>query len=328
VQGTRAVLRVTIPASQLARFDDDSDSRISAPEIDAHRPAIESWIDERVGLTSDDGSSMRVKLSDVLVPISEGESSARQDGSAIVTIFRQYEAARAPHSVVLRAAVTSRGETLWIDAVVQGRRAATVGLTASNTSATIDGAQSLTTASPFHPMQWLILGIEHVHTGWDHLLFLVALLIGASGWRSLAGRVSAFTIGHSITLMLASRGIVVLSSRLTETAIAASIAITAIVSLRAADRSKVDRRALLAGGFGLVHGLGFAAAIPRATESLVPILAAFNIGVEVGQLAFVTVVLVPLFRLARLESSPRRLGYVCTTLAVIGTLAAVTRFVA
>jgi hypothetical protein len=329
VQGTRAALRVTIPASQLARFDDDGDSRISAREIDAHRPAIESWIDDRVSLTSDDGSLMRVTLSDVLVPISDAEGGARKNGSATITLFRQFEAARAPRSVVLRGAVMERGETLWIDAVCQGRRAATIGLTENNASATFAAAEvSPATPPQFHPTQWLLLGIEHVLSGWDHLLFLAALLVGASGWRSLAGRVSAFTIGHSITLALASRGIVVLPSRLTETAIAASIAITAIVSLRGANSSKVDRRTLLAGGFGLIHGLGFAAAIPSATASLVPILAAFNIGVELGQLAFVTLVLVPIFRLARLESSSRRLRYVCVVLVAVGTVAAIMRFAA
>src|SRR5205823_13214735 len=105
------------------------------------------------------------------------------------------------------------------------------------------------------------LGVEHILTGPDHLLFVFGLVLIAGTTRRLLGTVSAFTLGHSITLTLAALGIVDFPSRVIELAIAASILALAVeLARRPAAPTLVRRRPwTMAAAFGLLHGLGFAA---------------------------------------------------------------------
>jgi hypothetical protein len=137
----------------------------------------------------------------------------------------------------------------------------------------------------------LKLGVEHILTGADHLVFLLGLILVGGRLRSLVGVVSAFTLAHSITLALAALSIFAPSPRLVEPAIALSIAYVGVENLFVKDASKRWR---ITFPFGLIHGFGFAAALreialPRAQ---IPIaLVSFNLGVEVGQLGVLAIVL-------------------------------------
>jgi hydrogenase/urease accessory protein HupE len=135
--------------------------------------------------------------------------------------------------------------------------------------------------------RFFVLGVEHIATGYDHVLFLIALLLVGGGLRALVAIVTAFTIAHSVTLSLAVLDVVHLPSRLVESAIALSIAWVALENI-VFDRGRGRWRITFA--FGLMHGFGFAAVLremqlPR--EGLVASLLAFNLGVEAGQLAIV-----------------------------------------
>jgi hypothetical protein len=146
---------------------------------------------------------------------------------------------------------------------------------------------------------FVLLGIEHILTGWDHLLFLLVLLLGGGGFISLAKIITAFTVAHSITLALAVLGVVTPPERLVEAAIALSIAIVAAENLSA--RPVVIRRWLVSGGFGLVHGLGFSSVLRELglpTQGLVLSLLGFNVGVEAGQ-ALVVALALPALALLR-----------------------------
>jgi hypothetical protein len=142
------------------------------------------------------------------------------------------------------------------------------------------------------------LGIEHIVTGWDHLLFVLGLLLLVGRGRALLWTITAFTGGHSVTLALATLGLVNVPQAPIEAAIALSIYVLAVEVMRSrAGRTTVMARMpwLVAGGFGLLHGLGFAGALaevglPRGEIPLA--LFAFNVGIELGQLAFVAAVLV------------------------------------
>jgi hydrogenase/urease accessory protein HupE len=140
------------------------------------------------------------------------------------------------------------------------------------------------------------LGVEHIWTGYDHLLFLLALLLPGGTLARIAGIVTAFTIAHSITLALAALDIVRLPVEPVEIAIAGSIVVAAAAALRA---GATDRRWIITFAFGLIHGFGFASVLREAGlppgGALVPLLS-FNLGVEAGQLAIVFVA-VPLLRL-------------------------------
>jgi len=140
------------------------------------------------------------------------------------------------------------------------------------------------------------LGLEHIVTGPDHLLFIFGLVLLASTWRRVLVTVTAFTAGHSLTLALAALGLVSLPSGPIELAIAASVLVVAIEAARAIESTtrEVGHPWTLAAGFGLLHGLGFASALNDlglAAGALVVALVSFNVGIELGQIAFVAVVL-------------------------------------
>jgi hydrogenase/urease accessory protein HupE len=164
------------------------------------------------------------------------------------------------------------------------------------------------------------LGVEHILTGIDHLLFLLGLLVACRRLRTVAGIVTCFTVAHSVTLALAALGIVTLPGRVVEPLIAASIVVVGVENLLRGDEPK--GRWLLAFAFGLVHGLGFAAALQQIGlgangTSIVAPLVAFNLGVELGQLAVALPLLALLWRLRR-TSVFARYGARAVSLIVVG----------
>jgi hypothetical protein len=156
---------------------------------------------------------------------------------------------------------------------------------------------------------FFVLGIEHILTGWDHLLFLLALLLPGGGLLAVAKIVTAFTLAHSITLALAALGIVALPDRLIEAVIALSIAAVAAENLYL--RPTVTRRWIVSFCFGLVHGFGFSSVLREIglpSKNLVLALLGFNVGVEVGQ-ALVVAIALPLFIVVRQQGWERRLTW-------------------
>jgi len=141
------------------------------------------------------------------------------------------------------------------------------------------------------------IGIEHILTGFDHLLFVLGLVLLVGGGRRLVWTVTAFTLGHSVTLALAVLGLVHVPQQPIEAGIALSIYILAVQlgPFRPSRPSLMTRFPwLMAGMFGLLHGLGFAGALAEVglPNGEIPLaLFAFNVGIELGQLAFVGVVL-------------------------------------
>ena len=146
---------------------------------------------------------------------------------------------------------------------------------------------------------FIALGVEHIFTGYDHLMFLVGLLLLGGRFWSLLKIVSAFTIAHSVTLVLAALGIVELPPRMIEPAIALSIA---YVGAENFILKSTDRRWIIAFVFGLVHGFGFAGILQEMglpERGLVISLLSFNVGVEIGQIAVVALVLPLILTLQR-----------------------------
>lgn len=150
---------------------------------------------------------------------------------------------------------------------------------------------------------YLRLGVEHILTGVDHLLFLLGLLVACRRFRTVAAIVTCFTVAHSVTLALAALNVVTLPSRIVEPLIAATIVFVGAENLVRGDEPK--GRWVITFVFGLVHGLGFASAL-RAIglgaggTSIAGPLVAFNLGVEIGQLAVAAPLLFVLWRLRRL----------------------------
>ncbi len=142
---------------------------------------------------------------------------------------------------------------------------------------------------------YLTLGIEHLLTGPDHLAFVLGLVLLVGGRRRLLGTITAFTLGHSVTLSLAALGFVRLPPAPIEAAIALSILILAVELARERPTALGRRPWLMAAGFGLLHGLGFAGALAQVGLPVreIPLaLLSFNVGIELGQIGFVLAVLV------------------------------------
>ena len=136
--------------------------------------------------------------------------------------------------------------------------------------------------------EFLRLGMAHIFTGYDHVLFLLGLLLVARGFRDLLKIVTSFTVAHTLTLALATLGYVRLDVRLVESVIALSIAYVAVENLVATEHR---RRWMLTFVFGLMHGFGFSNVLremPIPRELLAWSLASFNVGVEVGQVVIVS----------------------------------------
>jgi hydrogenase/urease accessory protein HupE len=177
-------------------------------------------------------------------------------------------------------------------------------------------------SDPIHPFfVFLMLGVEHILTGYDHLLFLFGLLIVCRDMRSILTVITCFTIAHSITLALAALGVIQLPARIVEPLIAASIAYVGLENLLRGESAK--RRWLITFCFGLVHGLGFAGALKESgigsgQFGIILPLVGFNLGVEIGQLSVAAVVLPILWQLRKRPGLMRQwapLGSVAVTLA-------------
>jgi hypothetical protein len=131
---------------------------------------------------------------------------------------------------------------------------------------------------------FVLLGVEHILTGYDHLVFLGALLIVVRQLSALLKIVTAFTVAHSLTLAASALGVLAPDPRLVEPAIALSVAYVGLENFFVRDAGRRWRVALL---FGLVHGFGFAGVLGEIRlphDELLPALLAFNLGVELGQL--------------------------------------------
>jgi hypothetical protein len=165
-------------------------------------------------------------------------------------------------------------------------------------------------------VSFFLLGIEHILSGYDHLLFLLGLLLRGGGWVSLAKIITAFTLAHSVTLALAVLNLVVLPARLVEAVIALSIAFVAAENLFLSP--VVSRRWLVSFCFGLVHGFGFSAALRELglpSHGLLLSLFGFNAGVEAGQ-ALVVAVVLPLIVVLRRSRWEKRMVW-SSSLAIL-----------
>ena len=184
-------------------------------------------------------------------------------------------------------------------------------------------------------LDYLSLGWKHIVSGTDHLLFVLALVLWVRNRRELLFAVTAFTLGHSVSLSAAALGWLAVPQRPIEALIALSIAALALELVRAeqptvsasparrTDQPRRPRNApLLAAAFGLLHGLGFASALAEIglAQGEIPLsLLSFNAGIELGQLAFLSLVLLAgliVGRVAPLQAPPRRVLRVASAYAI------------
>jgi len=174
-------------------------------------------------------------------------------------------------------------------------------------------------AAGFWIVSFIRLGVEHILTGWDHLLFLLALLLPGGGVLALAKIITAFTLAHSVTLSLAVLDLVALPDRLVEAVIALSIVAVAAENLFF--QATVRRRWIVSFCFGLVHGFGFSSALREmglpADGVLLPLLG-FNAGVELGQGLVVALAVPAVVALRRMGAEQRLIRGSSVAILLVG----------
>jgi hypothetical protein len=311
-------------------LDGDGDGKISWRELSEHRPEVTSYALERLTVRGNDDA-----LCNTVADPKGFAVAPHSDGTYAVLRF----------DGTCRESVTSLGleYRLFFDLDPQHRgivRIDAAGKSRTHTLTKNDRQQtfSLADAGRMRQLGSIVRqGIVHIWLGYDHILFLLALLLPSvvrregKEWMPVERLrpavldvlriVTAFTVAHSITLSLAALGVVTLPSRLVESAIAASVVLAAVNNLHPILRQDRWMAAFL---LGLMHGFGFSSTLmdldlPRS--NLVLTLFGFNLGVEIGQIAIVAV-FVPLAYAARATVAYRRLALVAgsVVIAVLATI--------
>ena len=296
-------------ANAMLAFDAGVGKIRRAESFETVKPALESVVANGVSLYFGEQAAQPI------------EARARRADSQNIEILIRFERANAPQ-VRLVSHLIERlpfGHRQFLSArTIEGANLGEAMLSAKDSSYQFN----LPTPAASHGAQqnhsflaFLGLGIEHILTGYDHLLFLFALLVVCRSLRSILTVITCFTVAHSITLALATLDIVRLPGRIVEPLIAVSIAYVGIENLIRGDSP--NWRWLITFSFGLVHGLGFADAlrefgIGSAGFGVVFPLVGFNLGVEIGQLSVAAVILPILWQLRKRPVFGRRWVPVCS----------------
>jgi len=192
-------------------------------------------------------------------------------------------------------------------------------LTVANQTFHVADVKTGGSASFERAVAFLKLGVEHLLTGYDHILFLLTVIIGLTFIESLKA-VTSFTVAHSVTMALAFLGAISLPASIVEPLIAMTVIFVAIENIV---RSNIRRRWIWTFFFGLIHGLGFVGALKLITVSrseLVLSLASFNIGIELGQLLVVAVAMLLVRYASRYTWYPRFERGFSAGVAVLGVI--------
>ena len=300
-------------------FDAQTD-QVDPAKLAAAAAPIAAYVAAHIGVTGADGTPCIVGAPEVV---------ADGDGVIVRNTFscRNVAGEIVYHSTVLTAEDRTARQVVLIG---DGENAPQALLDDTHTSVTISSA-----APPlWSTMQrYLVTGTEHIFLGYDHVAFLIAIVLWARRLWPVIKIVTAFTIAHSVTLSLAALQIVAIPSSIVEPAIAASIVFVAVENFFSRD---VDGRWRVTFAFGLIHGFGFASALQEfglPANAVVPALAAFNIGVEIGQVAIVSIVVPALIAVDWLIAADREkpvraapLVYVLSAaIALLGSYWFVTR---
>lgn len=278
---TEAQITLTVPTALLAFADDNGDKTLSPIEVKAQSSQLEEYLGNRITLTNQ-------RAEPGMVTVTSGVAMQSQGKPAQSTLILSYRWITPLQKLAIRYGLfsTELDQVQCLATITQGDSTRNVVFTPDNNTIEISG--EIPWQQQF--LSFLKLGIKHIFTGYDHILFLVALLLPGTHISQLLKIVTAFTIAHSITLTLAVLNIVTLPTALVESIIALSIVYVAAENLW---KKQLNHRSWLTFGFGLIHGLGFANILRDITQSqdnLFLSLVSFNLGVEVGQITIVLLV--------------------------------------
>lgn len=314
-------------ASLVPSVDMNHDGHLTAAEVQASRGALESKILSRVEVKTN-GAPCRAVLTDAALTeqdglLVEGRWDCPTADKAFDVDLALLDDLAHGHRHVARAV---SGAATHDEVLFRDHRSFSIAPDA-NAGNDAAAAEPMTTHET-GAWAFFKMGIEHILTGYDHLVFLLGLVLARARVRSLLTIVTAFTLAHSITLAIAVLGVWSPSSRIVEPAIALSIAYVGIENFFVKDATKRWR---ITFPFGLIHGFGFAGALQEINlpkSSIPTALVSFNLGVEAGQLAVMALIL-PLIVFLREKSwfEARAVKVVSGAVALAGGIWFVSRVV-
>jgi hypothetical protein len=309
-----------VTLARITRLDANRDDRVSPAELTAALPAIDGFLRGSVFLELNEREATFGSLLPPAWPADAGDAIPVADyGQRLVSLTFRNPVLHAPDAVALTFdffGTLGERHTVLGNFVWNGQENA-VNFTRFEPDYLFDTGYQVPAWEQF--AQYLWLGVAHILHGYDHVAFLLALLF-VRRFTDLLKVITAFSVAHTLTLALAALGIVALPSRLVESIIAASIVYVAAENLwRVAETS---HRWRITFAFGLVHGFGFAAVLRELglpAEGLVRSLLAFNLGVELGQIAIAAVCWPLLVWVSRRPWSARVRVAVSVVLLAFGT---------
>ncbi|ULH17785.1 HupE/UreJ family protein (plasmid) [Deinococcus sp. KNUC1210] len=317
LSGTGAYLLVSLPVSAFSGIDDDADGLLSSAELSLHTQSITGQL--QAGLQLRDSQGAR-PLQGVMLTLSPSSGQEGQPADQLI--------------VMGRYALSSGTQPLSLRAALWGRTEAERSLNLTITRALKQ--PELLILTPLHPQaglyepalkvvsSYLQLGIEHVLTGLDHLLFLLVVVTAGWGWRRLFTALTVFTLGHALSLIGVVFGGLSVPAGVVEPAIAATIVGLALFdwwAARQAHKPPLGARLALIFGCSLIHGLGLGGAL--AALGLNPAhqwlsLLGFNLGIETAQLGVSLLALAGLAAVRGLFGTPGLRA--ATALASVGAV--------
>lgn len=319
IQPQQIDARVTFALQDIEAFapmDSDLDAEVSDAERDAAKPAIAKLLADQFKL------AVNGKL---VEPVEPGQVSFDGQNNAHVDFrFNLPDAnARQMNLESQFLLILPEGHQQQVTITNADRQIITETMLNREHPSLVIDLQSVQAHSTLHTfIDFLKLGVEHIVTGYDHLLFLFGLLMVTHSFWPALKIITCFTIAHSITLALAGLNLVELPSRFVEPFIAATIVYVGVENIIRGDHPK--GRYWLAFGFGLVHGFGFAGVLRELNIGsgdygiLVPLLS-FNLGIETGQIMVAAIVLPIIWALNnRVETSHKFLTACSALISLMG----------
>ena len=291
VQGPSVLAMVALPVSALTQVDDDGDGRLSDREVQQHLDRIKQQVQAQFRLFNGDTPG-RLDQLQILAEEDERVSSPPNRPAPLSP-----SAGAAYFLMLMKVSFDSPPEDLRLVADFFGSAPIERQLTLKASRGPDTEAVVLTPLQTTHRffrsawhvlVDYTLLGVEHILLGWDHLTFLITVLVAASGWRYWWRVLTGFTLAHSITLTATLLGFLQVSAAVVEPLIAASIVWMAMLNVLQ-HQAVMGQRLLIVFACGLLHGMGFASAISDLGLHGIyqwTSIVGFNVGIELGQMLF------------------------------------------
>jgi hydrogenase/urease accessory protein HupE len=314
--GLEATLTLAVKdAAQLVELDKDRDGIVTQDEFAQTRSQLETAVVRQIFIAADGKVAKDGSIHSGLDENNNVEVLLNFDAVAFSNLEVQSKivASLPPGHREYLQIQDSRGEIISEQLLSVAANHATVEMSRGHSS--IGAFEAVRSFANF-----LSLGVKHILTGYDHLLFLFGLLLVARGFLCSLGIITSFTIAHSITLAVATLQLVQIPSRIVEPLIAASIVFVGAENLLRCDIPKARR--IVPFGFGLIHGFGFASALREAgigsgSGGIVLPLFSFNFGVELGQIMVAAVALPIIWKLRENPMFITRWAPACSAAVVL-----------